>query len=56
MIRMTLLASVMLSLVASTGSAADWAQKMFSETSHDFGTIARGAKAEYRFVHEQHLR
>jgi hypothetical protein len=30
----------------------DWAKKMFPVTSHDFGTVARGAKAEYRFVFE----
>jgi hypothetical protein len=28
----------------------DWARKMFKVTEHDFGTVARGAKAEYRFV------
>ena len=25
---------------------------MFKVTEHDFGTVARGAKAEYRFVFE----
>ena len=30
--------------------AEDWAQKMFKVTEHDFGTIARGAKAQYAFV------
>jgi hypothetical protein len=28
----------------------EWANKMFSVTDHDFGTVARGAKVEYRFV------
>jgi len=28
----------------------EWAGKMFETTSHDFGSIARGAKAEYEFV------
>ena len=28
----------------------DWARKMFSETKHDFGAVARGAKVEHRFV------
>jgi hypothetical protein len=28
----------------------DWAQKMFKVSDHDFGSVARGAKAEYRFV------
>jgi hypothetical protein len=30
----------------------EWAQKMFKGTEHDFGTVARSAKAEYRFVFE----
>jgi hypothetical protein len=30
----------------------EWAQKMFKVTDHDFGSVARGAKAEYRFVFE----
>jgi len=39
-------------LAATTGSplsAQEWAKKMFTETGHDFGVVARGAKAEYRF-------
>jgi hypothetical protein len=28
----------------------DWARAMFETTSHDFGSVARGAKAEYAFV------
>jgi hypothetical protein len=30
----------------------EWARKMFKVTEHDFGSVARGAKAEYRFVFE----
>jgi hypothetical protein len=30
--------------------AQDWATKMFNATSHDFGTVARGSKAQFRFV------
>lgn len=41
-------------LVALSGSlpvrAQQWAKKMFETTSHDLGTIARGAKAECEFV------
>jgi hypothetical protein len=33
----------------SVVSAQQWAEKMFSQTKHDFGTVARGAKAEYEF-------
>ncbi len=32
--------------------AQEWARKMFGETSHDFGAVARGAKVEHRFVLE----
>jgi hypothetical protein len=37
------------SAVSREAVAQDWAAKMFSETKHDFGTVARGAKVEYRF-------
>ncbi len=37
-------------LACAAVSAQQWAQKMFETTTHDFGTIARGAKAEYEFV------
>jgi len=30
--------------------AQEWATKMFSTTSHNFGTVAKGSKTEYRFV------
>lgn len=39
--------------VLSTGSvgfAQHWASAMFETSSHDFGSVARGAKAEYEFV------
>jgi hypothetical protein len=29
--------------------ATEWAEKMFQTTRHDFGSVARGAKAEFRF-------
>src|SRR5438132_14347887 len=34
---------------ASLAPAKEWAQKMFVATSHDFGHVARGAKAEFAF-------
>jgi hypothetical protein len=37
---------------AASAQAQDWAVKMFDKTSHDFGTIARGAKVDCRFVIE----
>lgn len=35
---------------ASSLNAQQWAKKMFKEHSHDFGTVARGANVEHRFV------
>jgi hypothetical protein len=37
---------------AGPAGAKEWARKMFETTSHDFGTVARGAKAEFDFVLE----
>lgn len=37
-------------LAAPTVFGQEWARKMFEQTSHDFGDVARGAKAEYEFV------
>jgi hypothetical protein len=36
-------------LAASPASAQQWAKKMFKDTDHDFGSVARGAKAEFAF-------
>lgn len=36
-------------LVGSTVSAQTWAEKMFQERIHNFGDVARGAKAEFRY-------
>ena len=36
-------------LSASSAEAQSWARKMFKATEHDFGTVAKGAKAEYDF-------
>ena len=40
----------LLLLGAAPARAQDWAKQMFSETSHNFGNVARGAKTEHRFV------
>lgn len=50
----TLIRSLVLSLVVLAAGTAplpaqEWAQKMFVETKHDFGTVARDAKTEHRF-------
>ena len=50
MVRNLLLAALAQLVLATPGSAQEWAEKIFETTRHDFGTIARGAKAEYEFV------
>ena len=46
----SLLPSILLALASvSAAHSQDWAKKMFQETSHDFGVVARGATAEYAF-------
>ncbi len=45
-----LVANAVAALVpAEPGLAQEWAARMFEVTGHDFGTIARGAKAEFAF-------
>src|ERR1051325_5988379 len=40
----------MLTLAAASPALAQgWATKMFETTSHDFGAVAKGFKAQYRF-------
>jgi Protein of unknown function (DUF1573) len=47
--RKVAIAIALLTLVPAAASAKEWAQKMFVQTSHDFGHVARGAKAEFAF-------
>ncbi len=47
--RHVLVAWLVLLACATTAPAQEWARKMFSDTSHDFGAVARGAKAQYHF-------
>ena len=37
-------------LIASSLPAQDWARKLLATTEHDFGSVPRGAKAEFAFV------
>jgi hypothetical protein len=46
------LSLIFLLAVAPPVLAQDWAKAMFSETGHDFGIVARGAKVEYQFTIE----
>jgi hypothetical protein len=47
--RLFLVAPLCLCLFTSGARAQAWAQKLFGEFSHDFGTVARAAKSEYVF-------
>jgi len=38
--------------IGSPAMAQQWAKDMFKTTSHDFGTVARGAKAQFAFTFE----
>lgn len=46
---LTTVSLIWLSLAASAGAAENWAEAMFATTSHDFGSVAKGAKSEFRF-------
>ncbi|MFM9194767.1 MAG: DUF1573 domain-containing protein [Planctomycetia bacterium] len=51
--RTSLLSLACLTLAVAPLDAAEaqeWATKMFSTTSHNFGTVAKGSKTEFRFV------
>lgn len=55
-----LLATIIVSTLGSEmAHAQSWATKMFKETSHDFGAVARGAKTEFEFeitnIYEEEL-
>lgn len=41
--------SAIVLLLGSSVSAAEWAKKMFTEMSHDFGTVATAAKVDHTF-------
>jgi len=44
------LAALLVACLPGTSAAQEWARKMFTVTSHNFGTVAKGSKTEYRFV------
>jgi len=50
MVRKTVLSLLLTVLCGSPLVAEGWAEKMFDSTRHDFGSVARDAKAEFRFV------
>ena len=52
MLRKSSITLLLAILAASPCFGQEWARKMFKDTDYDFGTVARGAKAEHRFVFE----
>ncbi len=50
MIRKAALTLVFALLAVSPAVGKEWARKMFESTEHDFGAVARGAKAQFEFV------
>jgi len=50
MLRNLVIALTLAFSAGPTALAQDWATKMFETAKHDFGVVARGAKAEYEFV------
>jgi len=52
MVRNTVLAVAVAVFASCSASAQDWATKMFESTRHEFGSVARAAKAEHEFVLE----
>ena len=49
MFRNLVFAVLFSALVTSSARSQDWASKLFTVTSHDFGTVARDAKTEFQF-------
>jgi hypothetical protein len=47
--RIAVLTLIAMTAFATEGRPQEWAQKMFKTTHHDFGSVARGAKAEFAF-------
>ena len=50
MIRQCLVALALAMSAWTPAFGQEWAARMFEATEHNFGTVARGAKAEYEFV------
>ncbi len=50
MFRRLAAALILAAFSAAPAAGQEWARKMFQDFNHDFGTIARGAEIEYRFV------
>jgi len=54
---MTAFSAVMIfGSLANIGEAANWADSLFTEKAHDFGTVPRGGKVRHQFVLVNRLR
>src|SRR5215204_5232980 len=49
-IRISAAAAILIAASASSCFGEAWATKLFSETKHDFGTVARGSDTSYKFA------
>jgi Protein of unknown function (DUF1573) len=49
-IRFLAAAAIIIATTAGSCFAEAWATKLFSETKHDFGTVARGSDTSYKFA------
>ena len=49
-IRVLAAAAIVIAASASSCFAEAWATKMFAETKHDFGTVARGSDTSFKFA------
>jgi hypothetical protein len=49
-IRILAATAIVVAATASSCFAEAWATKMFSETKHDFGTVARGSDTSFKFA------
>src|SRR5438874_8246328 len=49
-VRILAAAAIVIASTANSCFAEAWATKLFSETKHDFGTVARGSDTSYRFA------
>jgi hypothetical protein len=49
-IRVLAAAAIVIATTASSCFAEAWATKLFSETKHDFGTVARGSDTSFKFA------
>jgi hypothetical protein len=50
MFRRFFVGAALLLTLATAANGQDWARNMFKVTDHDFGMVAKDAKAEFRFV------